>query len=230
MLRTNFGQFKYLGLLFALSITFVLTANMVAGRLMSIDGIAVSVAEIPFPLCYLVTSIIAEVYGYRQARSVTWVTTFCAMLSIFGASLCLIPPSPDFFKDDAAFQTVLSTGTRIAIAVFFAMAFGDLFNSYVVAKIKIWNKGKHFWFRFIVATIASECVNTFLFFGIAFYGVWSNAVLLEACLMGWAVKTVVEVALLPLTYPIVRHLKKVEGVDHYDYKTNFNPFITDVGR
>jgi hypothetical protein len=35
--------------------------------------------------------------------------------------------------------------------------------------------------------------------------------------------------MLPVTYPIVRYLKKVEGIDFYDYSTNFNPFVFGQG-
>ncbi len=86
------------------------------------------------------------------------------------------------------------------------------------------------WLRFISATIISEGVNTLLFFGISFYGVWETPLLIEAILAGWVVKTTIQLVFLPATYPLVRWLKKVEAVDYYDYKTNFNPFILDAGR
>jgi uncharacterized PurR-regulated membrane protein YhhQ (DUF165 family) len=60
------------------------------------------------------------------------------------------------------------------------------------------------------------------------YGTMPDHILIQIILMGWTVKTLVEVAMLPLTYPLVRYLKKVEGVDYYDHKTDFNPFITDA--
>jgi len=33
----------------------------------------------------------------------------------------------------------------------------------------------------------------------------------------------------PLTYKVVGYLKRVEGVDFYDYKTNFNPLKLTLG-
>jgi len=128
MIRTQFGHFKYLGILFVLNVTFLIVANMVAGRLMSIGGIAVSVAEIPFPLCYLIGNIITEVYGYGQGRSATWISIFCNFVALFSVALLLLPPSPSFFTNDAAFQTVFASGPRIAIAGFFALFIGDVFN------------------------------------------------------------------------------------------------------
>jgi uncharacterized integral membrane protein (TIGR00697 family) len=230
MIRTHFGNFKYLGILFNLNVTFLLVSSMVAGRLISIDGIAVSVAELSFPLCYLIANIITEVYGYGQGRSATWVSIFCSSVALFSGALLLLPPAPDFFQDDAAYHTVFASGPRVAIASVFALFVGDVFNSYVLAKLKVWFSGKLMWLRFIVATIASEGINTILFFGIAFFGIWTNSVLTVAILAGWVFKCTVQFALLPATYPLVRWLKKVENVDYFDDKTNFNPFILDVGK
>ena len=38
------------------------------------------------------------------------------------------------------------------------------------------------------------------------------------------IKTVYEIAVLPLTIWVVARVKKIEGVDTYDYKVSYNPF------
>jgi len=55
-----------------------------------------------------------------------------------------------------------------------------------------------------------------------------NDMLVQGILMGWAAKTAVEIVLLPVTYPVVRFLKRVEGVDYFDRDTDFNPFIMEI--
>ena len=114
------------------------------------------------------------------------------------------------------------------MATLLAVFTGDICNSYVLAKMKIWNRGRHLWLRFVVSTLLGEGVNTLVFYGIALYGVLPNNLLVQGILMGWAVKTLVEIVLLPVTYPVVSFLKRVEGVDFYDTDTDFNPFTTAV--
>ena len=228
MLQTDFGKFKYLGLFFALNITFLLISNFTAPRLISVEGIGVAVTVLYFPLTYLIADILTEVYGYSQARSAIWMSLFCSLIAAIVVTLAMLVPPASFFKNEAAFQTVFSSSLRIFIAGLLAIFTGDICNSYVLAKIKIWNNGKHLWFRFVTSTIIGEGVNTLIFFGIAFWGILPTSNLIQSILMGWALKTGVEVILLPVTYPLVRWLKKVEGVDYYDYKTNFSPFITDA--
>ncbi|HTV48566.1 MAG TPA: queuosine precursor transporter [Phycisphaerae bacterium] len=227
MLRTDFGKFKYLGLLAALNITFLLVSNFTAARIISICGIGVSVTILYFPLTYLIADILTEVYGYSRARSIIWLSIFCSVVGAAVAGAQLLVPSAVFFKGDTAYQQIFSSTPKIAIAGLLAVLVGDFCNSYVLAKIKIWNKGKYLWFRFVASTIVGEGLNTLIFYGIALYGVLPNNLLLQSIFMGWTAKTLVEVVMLPVTYPIVRFLKRIEGIDYYDYQTNFNPFITD---
>lgn len=227
MLQTNFGKYKYLGLFAALNITFLLLSNFMAARVIQIYGIGVSVTVLFFPFSYLIADVLTEVYGYAQARSVIWLSVCCSLLAAVIARVSLeVPPAP-FFQNDASYQLVFSAGPRVAIAGLIALFSGDICNSYVLAKIKIWSKGKHMWLRFIVSTIVGEGVNTLIFYSLVLFGTMSNEHLVQGVLMGWLAKTLVEIVMLPITYPVVDKLKKTEGVDYYDYATNFNPFITD---
>jgi uncharacterized PurR-regulated membrane protein YhhQ (DUF165 family) len=90
--------------------------------------------------------------------------------------------------------------------------------------MKLWHRGRHLWLRFVLSTMAGEGVNTALFYGVALRGELPGSALAEAIALGWALKILVEIALLPLTYRVVRALKQGEGVDHYDDATDFNPF------
>ncbi len=225
MLRSNFGTFKYLGLFSALNVTFLLLSNFTAGRIIGIEGVGVSVTVLYFPFTYLIADILTEVYGYAQARSVIWLSLFCSIVAAGVVDLALLVPPAPFFTQDSGYQQIFSAAPKMAIATLLAVFTGDICNSYVLAKLKIWSKGRRLWLRFVVSTVLGEGVNTLVFYGIALYGVLPNDLLVQGILMGWAVKTLVEVVLLPVTYPVVAFLKRVEGVDFYDYETDFNPFI-----
>ena len=73
--------------------------------------------------------------------------------------------------------------------------------------------------------IVGEGVNTGLFYGIALHNILPERMLFRGVLMGWTLKVMVEVVMLPVSYSVVRLLKRAEAVDHYDYDTNFNPFF-----
>jgi uncharacterized integral membrane protein (TIGR00697 family) len=226
MFRTDVGRFKYLGLLAGLNITLLLVSNFTAARIISVDGVGVSVTLLYFPLTYLIADILTEVYGYSQARSIIWLSLLCSIVgALVGSGQLLIPPAV-FFKGDAAYHQIFFSSPKIAVAGLLAVVIGDFCNSYVLAKLKIWSKGRHLWLRVVASTIAGEGLNTLIFYGVALYGVLPNEVLFASILMGWIGKTLIEVVMLPFTYPVVRFLKRVESMDYYDYATDFNPFVS----
>jgi queuosine precursor transporter len=229
MFKTDYGKFKYLGLLAALSITFGVTTSFAKARLMTLFGVDIPASTYLFPAVYLISDILTEVYGYAQARSVIWMTILCRVIA--ACAVCIIlqfPPAPDF-KNEAAYQLVLSASMRMSLVAVIAMFAGDVCNNYILAKLKIWNKGKHLWFRFIASTIIGESINSVFAITLAFYDVLTVTQIIEAIVVGTFAKSAWEIIALPVTYPIVRYLKKVEKTDYYDRDTDFNPFITDAG-
>jgi len=219
------AKFKYLSLLMALNVTFLLVSDFTGARIIAIYGVGVSVTVLYFPFTYLIGDILTEVYGYGQARRVIWISIFCSIAGSAVAGLQLLVPAAAFFDADGAFQTIFSASFKIAIAGLVAFFVGDICNSYVLAKMKIWDRGKRLWVRFVLSTVAGEGANSVLFYGIALHDVLPSSILLRGILMGWSAKVFVEVAMLPITYVVVRFLKNAESVDYYDYGTDFNPFL-----
>jgi len=219
------GKFKYLSLLMALNITFLLVSDFTGARIIAIYGVGVSVTVLYFPFTYLIGDILTEVYGYAQARRVIWISILCSVAGSAVAGVQLLVPAAAFFDADAAFQTIFSPSLKISIAGLLAFFGGDISNSYVLAKMKIWDKGKRLWARFVASTIVGEGVNTILFYGIALHDVLPSGMLFRGIVMGWAAKVIVEIIMLPITYFVVHFLKNAESVDYYDYNTDFNPFL-----
>nr|MDA8187610.1 hypothetical protein [Dehalococcoidales bacterium] len=63
------------------------------------------------------------------------------------------------------------------------------------------------------------------FIAIAFSGALPGPVLITMIATQWLLKTAYEVAATPLTYAVVSFLKRKEGIDTFDYDTNFNPLL-----
>ncbi|PIU22036.1 MAG: hypothetical protein COT14_03500 [Candidatus Diapherotrites archaeon CG08_land_8_20_14_0_20_30_16] len=135
----------------------------------------------------------------------------------------ILSPAPGFGANEA-YKIVLGQVPRILIGGWIAVWVGGILNDFVLAKMKIWTKGKYLWTRTIGSTIFGEGANTILFYSIALYGVIPNNILLISILFGWFLKVLLETILTPVTYLVIGWLKKKEHEDYYDNKTNFNPF------
>jgi len=94
----------------------------------------------------------------------------------------------------------------------------------VLAKMKIATKGRWLWTRTIGSTLVGELVDSLLFYGIAFYGIWAAADVFQIAINQYILKTLWEVIMTPLTYKVVGFLKRAEQEDYYDRDTNFTPF------
>jgi hypothetical protein len=103
---------------------------------------------------------------------------------------------------------------------------GEFVNSFVLAKMKIFTKGKHLWTRTIGSTISGQFVDSIIFMVVAFAGLQSASTIWQLIYSGYLFKVIYEAAMTPLTYWIVGKLKHAEGVDVYDVATDFSPFTS----
>jgi uncharacterized integral membrane protein (TIGR00697 family) len=210
--------------LFALFLTCLLVSNVIAGRLISVFGIVLPSAVILFPITYILGDVFTEVYGFRKTRIVIW-GGFAANLLIslvFLAALAL--PVPGFFKDQAAYATVLGMTPRIVAASLVAYWAGEFANSITLSLLKRATRGKYLWTRTISSTVLGQGLDTALFIGIGFAGLVPAGVLLQMMLAQYLFKVGYEVVLTPLTYIVVGAAKKKEGIDTFDTGTAYNPF------
>jgi uncharacterized integral membrane protein (TIGR00697 family) len=221
-------SYKYLGLITTLYIAFQLISDVTAGKIVQLGIFTVSATVLYFPITYIFSDILTEVYGYAKARSVIWQTLLASVLAGLIYQLVVwLPPSVGFDGADA-YARVLGSVPRILIGGWIAVWVGGILNDYILAKMKILTKGKHLWMRIIGSTVVGEGANTFIFYTIALYGILPDNILIASILSGWFLKTLVEIVFTPITYYVIAKLKKIESEDYYDNDTNFNPFIIKV--
>jgi uncharacterized integral membrane protein (TIGR00697 family) len=184
-----------------------------------------------FPISYIFGDILTEVYGYGRDRRVVWAGFGALVFASFMAWVVVsLPPGPsDYMKTyQPALEAVFGNAWRIALGSMIAFWCGSFANSYVLAKMKIWTKGRWLWSRTIGSTLVGELVDSSLFYFIAFYGIWDTGDVLKVAMAQYVLKTSWEILMTPVTYRIVAFLKKAENEDYYDRNTNFTPFSVKV--
>ncbi len=179
-----------------------------------------------FPVSYVIGDVLTEVYGYARARRVIW-AGFAALLFMAFMSWVVValPPAPDW-TNQAAYEAIFGQVPRIVFASIVAFWAGEFVNSFVLAKMKLWTKGRHLWSRTIGSTVAGQGVDSLIFYPLAFWGAagWTSDLVLTVLVTQWVLKVSWEVLLTPVTYAVVGFLKRREGVDVYDEATDFTPF------
>jgi queuosine precursor transporter len=225
MQPTQSKRYRYLDAITAAFVVVLLCSNLIgAAKVGTAFGLEFSIAVLFFPASYLFGDILTEVYGYARARRVVWIG-FGAMgfASLMSWLTVVFPPAADW-PHQAAYETVFGLVPRITVASLAAFWCGAFVNSFVLAKLKVATGGKALYARTIGSTIAGEAIDTVLFFGIAFYGVWDLKLLLSVALTEYVLKVLWEVLATPFTYKLVAALKRAESEDIYDRGTDFTPF------
>lgn len=219
-------NFRYFDIIMALFVAVLIISNIASTKILVLWKFTFDGGTILFPLSYIFGDILTEVYGYKRSRRVIWTGFFCIFLMAFILSIVQALPAAADWPFQEAFKNILGQTPRIVIASLIAYFAGEFSNSYVLAKMKIWTKGKLLWTRTIGSTIVGEGVDTLLFCTIAFFGSpgFTISLLLAVIISNYIFKVGVEVLLTPLTYKVVEFLKRKENEDYYDYKTDFNPF------
>lgn len=206
-------------------VTCLITANIIAVKLISVFGLILPVAVIIFPISYIVGDVLTEVYGYRQARRVIWLGFFCNLIAVIAIWVGQKLPPASFWDGQAAYERILGYTPRLLVASFLAYLVGEFANSFVLAKMKIVTQGRWLWTRTIGSTLVGQGLDSLVFITLAFVGTIPLTGLASAIVTQWLVKSIYEAAATPLTYAVVNFLKRQEGLDVYDYDTRFNPLL-----
>lgn len=224
------ARYRYLDALTIAFVVVLVVSNLIGpkicqiGPLPYVGPLLVSGAQLLFPVTYICGDIFTEVYGYAASRRAIWLGFFgMGLLAVMGQIAVALPPAPGWHNQQA-FATVFGLVPRFAIASLVAYWAGEFTNSYTLAKLKLLTGGRFLWTRTIGSTISGQLVDTVVVILIAFWGIESSSQMVRLVASSYAFKVVYETLATPLTYFVVRQLKRAEGVDVFDKGTNFNPF------
>lgn len=230
------ARLRYFDLVMAAFVTILLLSNVIgAGKRAEIELPWIGVwpfgaGILFFPISYVIGDVLTEVYGYARARRCIW-AGFAATLFMAAMSWVVValPPAADW-PGQAAYQSVFGQVPRIVLASLAAFWAGELANSYVLARMKLWTRGRHLWSRTIGSTMVGQGIDSLIFYPLAFWGApgWPVEAILMVMLSQFALKVGWEAVLTPVTYAVVGFLKRREGIDVYDSGTDFTPFRASV--
>ena len=210
-------------LLVALFVTCLIAANITAVKLIAVFGLLLPAAIVIFPVSYILGDVLTEVYGYRQARRVIWLGFVCNLIVVATIWIGGVLPAADFWDGQAAYERILGLTPRILLASFLAYLVGEFANAFVLAKMKLATQGRWLWARTIGSTLVGQGLDSLIFITLVFADTVPTAELLRMVVTQWLVKSAYEALATPVTYAVVGHLKRSDGVDVYDRDTRFNP-------
>ena len=195
----------------ALFVTLYLVSNVMAVKVISIFGLFYfDAGTITFPFAYMLGDVLTEIWGFRIAKRVIWMTFFCNILMVICTQIGVWLPSPDYLDATAtAYNTIFSYVPRIVLASLVGFLLGELSNAYIMDKIKRRTNGKHLWFRTIGSSIIGYLFDTVPFVLIAFIGTLTVHDILLMILSQYIIKIAIEALFgTPMAYALIAILRK----------------------
>lgn len=219
MKKENYS--KIFIILCAINITSLLISNIITVKTINILGLIFTAGDILFPITYILNDIFTEVYGFNKSKLIIWISFFCNLLMVTIFKITILLPSNETFEMQNELVEILGSTPRILGASFVAFLVGNFANSIVMSKMKVKTKGKYLALRTIGSTLIGEGLDTIIFIPMVFIGSLDFKSIFFLIIDIYILKVLLEVILTPVTYKIVRFIKKKENIDTFDTEQKY---------
>ncbi len=193
-----------------------LAANILGTKITTILGVSMSVGIFAYPLTFMITDAVSEVYGKQKAKQIVWAAVLAQILVLILIYISIKMPASERYALNAQYTTIFSGSLRMIIASLIAFIISQAHDIWAFDFLKKKTKGKYLWLRNNLSTYVSQAIDTLLFMFIAFYGIsakFDTAFILQLSLSYWLIKIIFATLDTPFVYLLVYWFKK-------DKKTN----------
>lgn len=198
--------------LLALFTTIFVLSNIVSTKGVQVGPLVTDGAFFLFPAAYVIGDVISECYGFRAARRAVRTGFLAMIIAVSTFYVAILLPAASFYEGQAAFAATLGLVPRIVVASLSGYAAGQLLNAWLLTLMKDRLGERGLWKRLLGSTVVGEFGDTLIFcliaapvIGISTVGDTANYVV-----VGFVWKTLVEVAVMPITYLVIRRIKAHE--------------------
>ena len=178
----------------ALLATLYIASNAMAVKVIAIGDLALfDAGTITFPAAYMLGDVLTEVWGFKTAKKVIWLTFLCNLIFVLCTALGLVLPAPDYMEETTkAYAVIFGYVPRIVIASLAGFLCGELSNAFVMSKMKALTKGKYMWLRTIGSSAVGYIFDTVLFVLVAFWGTAPGKDLFSMITIQYGAKLLIE--------------------------------------
>lgn len=192
-------------LLNGIFITTLIVANIVASKVVTIGSFVLPAAVVAYPLTFLMTDVIGEIWGKEEANRTVRNGFICQAVSLVLILLAIMLPVAPFADNQAEFQSILGQSFRVVFASMVGYLVAQCNDVFIFHKLKEKYNGKHKWLRNNASTLLSQLLDTAIFITIAFIGTVPN--ILTMILSQYAVKAFYALLDTPFFYLLTRNRK-----------------------
>jgi uncharacterized integral membrane protein (TIGR00697 family) len=202
-----------------LFISALITSNLIfqkffSWNLFGLYEFELSAGILPYPITFLVTDIISEIYGRKMANRVVLAGLFASLFMLLIIVVASYVPATSYSPvSNEAFDTVFGFTFVAVAASLIAYLLAQFLDVQIFHFWKRKTKGKHLWFRNNVSTFSSQFVDTFtVLFLLCSFGVIDWELFGMLLLNGYLFKVLIALLDTPVIYFIVWSFRKHFGL------------------
>ena len=206
---------KNLMLVNAIFLTSLLVANVVSSKIVSFLGLTVPAAIVAYPLTFLMTDVIGEIWGKEEANKTVKLGFICQMVSLVLIGGAILLPVAPFADNQAQFTAILGSSFRVVFASMIGYLVSQSWDVWIFHKVRDAYIKKHGstkggrWIWNNASTMTSQIIDTAIFITIAFIGVVPN--IWTMILSQYLVKFVYALLDTPFFYLLTRKRSEMNG-------------------
>jgi len=186
----------------------MIVCNIQVLKTLVLFGMVSTLGNALYGTTFLVTDILSEIYGKKEAKKAVWVGFYIAIVTTVIMQICLkfIPDTSDFAQ--GALATIFGLFPRIVLASLTAYILSQFHD---VWAYQMWRKkfpkDSQIWIRNNASTIISQAIDSIVFCFIAFWGMFPKDVFMAILVRSYIFKFVVAIADTTFIY-IAKYLYK----------------------
>lgn len=188
-----------------LFITALIVCNLIANKFLTVDlgfkTFVLSAGVLPYPITFLVTDILSEIYGRKKTNQVVMMGFAALIFTLFILWLgSMFPSVADSPVNDELYQAAYGNSWRVIMSSMVAYIIAQLVDVRLFHFWKGLTGGKYLWLRNNASTVVSQLVDTTLVVSVLFVGVKSWNEIGEMIRDGWMFKALAALADTPFLY------------------------------
>jgi uncharacterized integral membrane protein (TIGR00697 family) len=221
------NQEKIYSILLVFFITMIVLTNIIGVKLFEIfpnllkNPITLTTGIITYPITFLITDIVCEVFGKKKASLMVIFGFFASLLSLVFINISVILPGSEVWINNSlgyksvyemqtAYESVFTLPGFLISASMLAYLVSQLIDVRIFHFLKNLTNGKKLWLRNNISTICSQLVDTiivntiFLYLGLNLE--WST--IIEIIIASYIFKVLIAMLDTPLVYIGVKYIRR----------------------
>lgn len=196
--------------LVSVSTMLLIVSNLASVKITQVGPAVFDAGTLIFPLVYIITSVITEIYGSKVARTMVWIAFGCLLfMSLFLLGVQYLPADLAASRQ-TAYEQILGFVPRLAVASLIAYLIGESINIGAIERLRRHVGPRSLWTRLVSSSAVGELVDTVVFSVIAFAGTMPGKTLLQLIITVYLIKLAVDIVLSPLTVRFTTWLKTLK--------------------